>query len=988
MPSKGKGKNAAAAHQHDKRHESGLAAPGKRVIRQRSNHNLQQQQSNGHINGKTNGQPNPPAQPSSSTGTDYSYDIARPATEAPRPAPVSTNSHPHHIAFGDVVERDRTNSDASMDGMEVYDGAEEGQHVSMAYAEMDGRRQSGARKSTLGVVSTILAYYPLRDAISILILLLSLPATLVLVIQTLFASLTFVPPTAGISIPSIKELFNASSLGYPALATILVVDLIFYLCWLPIWKPVQGMLLDLSQAVIAVSLSGATTRDNGPTYSILSCSAVVCIVHVLRYRAIHLTAFDYLRSILAKLEIGIDLSVLSPLSATSFLHSAPVQNHGWLYTAVRTILGIHIVSQGVTTCIRRSLASANERSNHVPAITKSEPDLANHESNRSSNSGTPDPSQHQSVSMDRVGSRDGKARESSSKRRRKQANEVRSKQPLWAAIASTKVTFVKEMEQRSSNNDSKEALAMDGSKSIAEWAGLSTSKATKARLWLEEVRDTEIFFRADLSPLVIAEFDGYRETISAAAGIDKTRPFYIRINGASWSSAKIYPAYNDDRTKQLGWHGEIFGLAPMSSYLCEIVSMAKHEVLCSSSLITQSARTAEQVPIIVAPTQPQSLRPSSPTTTLRKSIEQASASLLETKNKTKKTKKDQRAAYSDIRKEINQLKSKLENSGGLDDRQARRLQQITQHKNQADEAAVQIAKQVQDMGEIPDDEINASDAIRRDWQRVNNAKAAAITESDKSRIEMERESRDIRTEIAAAESKREKLHARSEQRKDELSQAAAKQLAEASARQKHNHERAMRRKEHESTETQLRFHISKMGSEAEILDAKAVEAYQQGQSLYSTWPSSHQNYSSPPTPDDMLPHQESNGFSNFPQAFVPYAQQHHLQQNGPRGRSSSMLSQYSGFTDAEEQPFEMRHHSTWPHHKHLNGIANDDRKESEASSGSSGTNGSTASSSPRPDARVFVPGVKIGPIGPPTRNKTSSPQTPEVAIASPSPPPQ
>ncbi|KAK3113953.1 hypothetical protein LTR53_008227, partial [Teratosphaeriaceae sp. CCFEE 6253] len=120
---------------------------------------------------------------------------------------------------------------------------------------------------------------------------------------------------------------------------------------------------------------------------------------------------------------------------------------------------------------------------------------------------------------------------------------------------------------------------------------------------------------------------------------------------------------------------------------------------------------------------------------------------------------------------------------------------------------------------------------------------------------------------------------------------------------------------------------------------------------------------------------------------------------GPRGRSSSMLSQYSGFTDAGEeyvfpdpapphhqpqpqpQPQPHAHSNHWPPAQPppphasagaVHALFAEDRKESESSG--SVTNGSNGSNSPRPQARPFVPAGKVGTIGPPGKGRERAPQ--------------
>lgn len=996
-PRKPKSAGNTQPNQHDKRHESGLAAP---VVTKTK------KQANGQPNGHANGKP----VPLPSTGLNSGFRFPRLAETANPAEPTAQTAAKDDAAAPEVTARDRTASETSAEDVSPYVEMADNTNEPASSAAPSMEAQAAMCKpspphavSTLSAVSTILTYYPLRDAISILILLLSLPPTLVLVIQTLFASLTFVPPTAGISLstlPNIKEMFNASNMGYPALATIVIVDLIFWVCWLPVWKPVQTIFLDLSQAVIAVSLSGAAASTGGPTYSIATCTLVVCVVHVLRYKAIHLTALDYLRSVIHKMDIGIQLDL--PPFASSFLSPTPV-DRGWAFTVIRTILGIHIVSQGVTTCIRRSLVKANERDQTVPAITKTDPEAtAGSEPSSRSTTGLSDGPQppHTASSTDgrppgpSPAQREGKARESSSKKKKKQANQVRSQQPLWAAIASTKVTFVKEMEQRDAADDAREAAAMDtNTKPIFT----STINKTTDRIWISEVRDTEVFFSVDLSPDAATEtVERMEEGMSVSAGIDKSKPFYVRVNGAAWSSTRIMSsATGDEADGKPRFDGEIFGLAPLSSYNCEVIGIASGNVLCSVSLITQATPSAEQA--TTAPPQPQhpALRPSSPITTLKQSIQSAEAKLNETRNRTRKSKKDQRGVHSDIRKEINMLRSKLESSGGLDDKQERRLMQINQHKNQAEEATADLKAHLEAFGDIPGDELAKSEARQRTWQAARDAKRAADKDYDNARAEADRELGSMKSEIVATESKRDRLVTRHAQRAKELESLQSKQQADMTAKQKRDQERALVVQSRQDEEAQLRFHIANMDAEATGYQAKAHEAYQQLGALQSwnTAPPAYPGYSSPPTPEGTIPGTNgslsplTNGFPTYGsqpfQSPLHSAQPSMSNTHAPRGRSSSMLSQYSGFTDNDEYVFpEPRPQYTWPMLSTANAGAamTDDRKGSESGSGSL-TNGSTGSNSPRPDAKPFIPG-KMAPIGPPSKSRDKVPLSPPGAVGS------
>ncbi|SMY29026.1 unnamed protein product [Zymoseptoria tritici ST99CH_1A5] len=1003
MPPKGKTKNALSPH--DKRHENSLAAPGKRVARQRSNGQL-----NGVSNGKLAPSVSPPALPS--TGLNSGFKFPRAADDtAPGAANTSDN-----VVGSEEKDTPRTASDASMEEEgphgERIDAIHEQVSVESQPTVADKHAPPHAG-STFSTVSTILTYYPLRDAISILILLLSLPPTLVLFIQTLFASLTFVPPTAGLSmstLPNVKEMFNSSNFGYPALATILFVDVFFWGCWLTLWKPTQAIFLDLSQAVIAVSLSGAAASTGGPTYSIATCALIVCVSHVLRYQAIHLTAYDYLRSVLHKMDVKLPLD--APAFAPSYLSQPPIER-GMLFNIVRTILGIHIVSQGVTTCVRRTLANAkaNEKDHNLPAIIKTDTEAAAG-ADLSSRAGTGmaeglQPPTNVSTSDGRLpgppSHRDGKARESNSKKKKKQANQVRSQQPLWAAIASTKVTFVKEMEQRDAADDAREAAAMDNNTTNLF---LSATNTPTNRVWICEVRDTEIYFAVELSPEAATETVEGKQN-SMTPGIDKSKPFFIRVNGAVWSSARIMPSEDAGNGPIDRYVGEVFGLAPMSSYHCEIVSIASQRVLCSASLITQPAPTAEQAAAVPAPTQHQTLRPSSPITTLKQSIQSAEAKLNETRNRLKKTKKDQRAAHADVKKEINALRGKMGSSGGLDDKQERRLLQINQHKNQAEEATAELKTQIDAMGDLPSDDLAESQAKRRTWQSALDAKKAANADYESAKADQDRELAALRAEITASESKKEKLAARSAQRAQELERLAARQQSEMMARSKQGHDRAHDLARREHTADQFHQQIAAMEYECQSWTTKAQEAYQASAAL-SGWPTKippgFPGYSSPPTPEGMAssnqvngqPSPQANGFPSIPSftpghsftpsnPFIPSS--HMLSTSAgamaPRGRSSSMLSQISGFTDDDYHfgpdipSHQQQQHWSMPQQSQAQAGASShsttalpttDRQASDGdaegsangsgSAGASVMNGSTnGSNSPRPEAKPFIPGT-------------------------------
>ncbi|KAF2786473.1 hypothetical protein K505DRAFT_343783, partial [Melanomma pulvis-pyrius CBS 109.77] len=101
------------ANQHDKRHENGLAAPGKRITKQKSIPQL---------NGHANGGPHPPSPP---LANRVDGGVTQPASTAELAHGPSALAQ-HHMAAAASAraadERARAGSDVSLDGLEACRG--------------------------------------------------------------------------------------------------------------------------------------------------------------------------------------------------------------------------------------------------------------------------------------------------------------------------------------------------------------------------------------------------------------------------------------------------------------------------------------------------------------------------------------------------------------------------------------------------------------------------------------------------------------------------------------------------------------------------------------------------------------------------------------------------------------------------------------------------------------------------------------------------
>ncbi|CAN9413110.1 unnamed protein product [Alternaria alternata] len=809
---------------HDKRHENGLAAPGRKITKQKSNPQL-----NGHANGKTH-EPTPPVPSHVDTP-----EMTQPAS-AHDPVPGSSAHVNTTMAAAPSArrgERTRAASDASLDNpveaCRSYDNGSNGPFDPMPSAlrradTNTSKTASMSMASMLSVPATILTSCPLRDVLAILIILLQLPPTVLTVVQFLFATLTFVPPQAGTPLsalsafPSFTDIFQGSG-GTPSLFTTIIADIVILLIWLLLWVPAQNFFLDLAQAVIAIALGGAAAGKKGTTNSIVICFVIILSSHVFRFRPLRQHIVHFLWTGLAR--GGLEF-LTSPPSTPTYLESFSTP-HGW----PRSLLGIHILAQGVVR--------------HHPTLSFS----------------------------------------------KRTCNLADCQQPFWAALASTKVTVLKEMESSRAANDADEANAKD-----ANHIGNAVWRSEDDRVWISEVGFSDISFRVSLSGGAgLQEQD--EEDSSVGSGIDKSKPFYIRVNGADWSSTRIRQSEPIGFQGQEGtgyWVGEIFGLTALSNYYCKFVRTNDNEVFYSASLITSASPVTELASASIAsPPAHQTLRPSSPTTTLKNSIAAADQQLQEQRNRLKRNKKDHKTAITNIKKEVDTLGNRLANAGGSDERQRQRVLQFTQNIRQAEDAAAEFAVQAENLGSIPEDEAKEAAAKKAEWKKERNNKNTVASEFDKTKEEIERQVQSVESDISTAFQKRERLQQRQTRLNEQHDRLVTANAEGFTAKQRREQERTALRAQRAEVEHQYRSNINgyeRRTEEQNVATSQILVTVQQYEELLL-----------------QQAHQHINGLSNF---TFPSMHSHMNgtpgSMRGGRGRSSSMLSNVSGFTDAFDEP--------------------------------------------------------------------------------------
>lgn len=275
MPPKSK-RNAV----NQQRHDNGLAAPGKRIPKQKSSQNLAAA-ANANANAHAKSTSTPPLPP---------IDVASAAHFSVPPSTPNGSTNANHpdvnMPNGSAAaaarlheRRERSMSDLSLDARP------DGYALDGASAPLDSARPSSPSRyndaavnvppsahkgSFIALATTILSSCPLRDVIAILIILLQLGPTTLTIVHFLFSALTFVPsgsPTSLSTLPSLSDMFQGSG-GSPSLSLIVFVDIFILVIWLLLWVPLQNFILDLAQAVIAISLGGAAAGKDSTTNSL------------------------------------------------------------------------------------------------------------------------------------------------------------------------------------------------------------------------------------------------------------------------------------------------------------------------------------------------------------------------------------------------------------------------------------------------------------------------------------------------------------------------------------------------------------------------------------------------------------------------------------------------------------------------------------------------------------------------------------------------
>lgn len=831
MPPRTKKQNA---NQHNPRHENGLVGPGKRVSKQKSN-------------GQLNGSPNGPSL------------VNSPSQSTPAAAPLMTHAS-ENASNGTLVEtksgyagntqgagRERRCSEASSGSLEAYPDGAPCTHAHRSIDVNTIKDPTFHGSNIMHLASTILRSCPLGDTIAILIILLQLPPTFVTLVNCLFALLTFVPPTATTisSIPYLNDIFQGAG-GTPTLATIALVDAVFLIFWLFLWAPAQSFALDLAQAVVAITLGGAYPSKGSAFDSATICIFIISASHLLQTKIARQWVF---RSFWPTTTVSDSISS----KILQFFPTIQDQNRlsrpGWL----RSLLAVHILTQGFVRMVRRWI-SKRELDQPTSSAKKTDPEAAAGWNTSqdipvlaqsSWNGGTNSTTEGLPLSTLSKG-KDGKDRISSGKKRRKQGTFVRSQQPLWAAFASTKVTIVREYEQSQATAEAAGSRAT-GVKNL----GSAPFDVEEGSVWVTHVGSASVHFKTGYFDM--EEDDSRRpgkDCPNGSSSLKRVKPFYVRVNDADWTSIKIEKVLEEDSKGEVSreqWSGEIFGLSPCCTYKCVFLRSEDGEELYTTKVTTHPAPTAEQATSLTPAPIHQSLRPSSPISTLKSSIAAAEAQLNETRNRQKRTRKDHKSSSVALKKEVDNYVARLTSAGGGDERHRQRVLQINQHIRQAEDAITAVVSQIDSMGGVPETDTNAWRQKKEAWEQEKERQSYARNEVSDSRKSANREISTVQSEATAAQQKRERLQARHTKLNEQHERILSANAQGLDEKERKTAEHAAREADRLKTERQYHDQFTTLDRAIRDTQFRSQQAWQHVHALESAF----QSYQHTPPPQQQ-----------------------------------------------------------------------------------------------------------------------------------------
>ncbi|KAF3910128.1 hypothetical protein AA313_de0206557 [Arthrobotrys entomopaga] len=641
---------------------------------------------------------------------------------------------------------------------------------------------------------TILPSWPLIDSLTLLIILLQLPTTLLTLVHLLFASLSFVPhnltlfgqtpsgPT--LNYGAISNYIFQGQQGGPSVLTIIISDIIMALVSMLLWPSARIFLVDLAQAVVALTLGAGSSGpgNRGAMRNAAVCASVVGISQILRERSQIAQHFG----IPVPQSAGNELNTLTPST------SSP--------GSIRSALAVHIVAQGVMKATRRWLLRdpAEHAASHPATSTSSNSGSSNVSSTShgaSATKGGPASGTVSSVSKD-----SDMTCPTTARKKGKLGIWVRGQQPLWASFASF-VVHLKEVEKLHAANTSDSKTTLSDSMHASD----------EPKVWITRIGSTEIEFGSNYHP---------PSTFNEDIG-DKRFPFIVELNGIKWPQTTISMASGSSRGGDGGedstisrtrdedeWTAEISGLTPTTVYDISFIRRTTGEVIYFASVGTTSKQaTNVDAPKEPVPAKPQ--RPLSPITTLQNSLNTSRNNLEDQKRRIKVSKKANSRRISSLRSEIDSLKSRLGSGDKGDERARRRALSLKDSVRRAEEETENFQMELQTLKELPEDQEKEWEEKKKSWKSEKENLGVSEKDAIAMRDQADRRITEVKNEINSANAKRDKAARRVANLKADLERAKTETAATAEEREKAK-QREQLKQRRQNIELEFSASIAKM----------------------------------------------------------------------------------------------------------------------------------------------------------------------------------
>ncbi|KAG9241239.1 hypothetical protein BJ878DRAFT_521655 [Calycina marina] len=932
-----------AANQRDTRHENGLVGPGKPVRKQKSHGHLSGHAKSGDI------PTSPPILPDVSVTNGHAKQISSAGNISESRMPLESL---RRMSVGCYSE----SSSSESYGLPLTMPLTQDNHRQI---DVNASKNPAVHRDAVNFrfAVTVLRSMPLADTIAILILLLQLPPTILSIIHSLFILLTIVLPTFSTGDFSLSSRAEGTT-ATPSFYVVILVWLLLLGVYSWISTPQAWLSLEFAQAIMALALGGVSSGREAGMNKILYCVGIVGANQFVKRSSKRSTLPTALSSLTNGHLGSTDMSdSLEPASKADH-EGRPGYIHLWL--------ALYIIAQGLTKYVRDWYMRTYKSNPEAPkemADAGSDAHISN----------TPDAELSTSLPFTNNAT--------TIKKRRKQSAQLRTQQPVWSALASTKITMVKEYETSSAAAEFAGTNAVDASN-----LGNAPFHEQADCIWITHVGHDSVVFATSYFPTHTVPQHS-EESIGSAA-IDTSKPFYIRVNSSVWQPARIYTGRADDQPLDgyTCWEGEIPGLIANSGYLFEFVSTTDESVTFSTRITTLSPKADVFAGPVLTPVV--GTRPGSPKETLKNSIVAGEKRLAEERSKIKRERKDHRSRLNTVRKDIDKLNSSIASSGGSDDKLRQKIQQSKTHMKQAEEDLDSITAEIEILSATPIVDPLQYRALRSGYRSEREEHKQLESDFKNATQATENDLQSLRAEIASLQQKQEKMQARILKLNGDLARmtdANARGLNEA---QRIANDREARNMERAGMESLLKQRLDEIELQIAIvapeLKALAGEVHYlaqfEAQAEYmtkatSTIPSSPSASTSNLTygttaSNSILTYgsiPEGNvapGTSNYPwwnpvpttsglYSPAPYSAgmmnaSASAQSPYRRGRSSSMLSNISGFTQSSTgEP------STYPSHT----ADEAERKDSSGSASVSGSGSAGSVGDPRsPDGNR-----KIGP---------------------------